>query len=334
MSTFGSNLDGSIDLTSVGATRGSCGSTINSDLNDSVDVTSMYVSRGESHGVSGRITSGRLASSRPIYELEAIVGSGKYSTVYRATRTDNGKLTAVKKVQVFDMDSSTRSDCITEVKLLQALDHPNIIKYLDSFIQDNELIIELEFAEGGDLAGLLEACKAGGRTLPEEQVWRYFTQVVSAAHHMHERRMMHRDIKPSNVFVTLGGTLKLGDLGLSRHFSSKTLHVCSAVGTPYYMSPEVIRGLPYDWSSDVWSLGCLLYELASLRNPFYKDDLNFYQLGKNINNCIYEPLPDSLSPELRTLTCQMLQQDPKLRPSIESVLDLSMKCLQTFKPIL
>jgi serine/threonine protein kinase len=69
-------------------------------------------------------------------------------------------------------------------------------------------------------------------------------QVLAATLHMHERRMMHRDIKPSNVFVTRSGTLKLGDFGLSRHFSSKTNNVCSSVGTPYYMSPEVIRCAP------------------------------------------------------------------------------------------
>lgn len=129
------------------------------------------------------------------------------------------------------------------------------------------------------------------------------------------------DIKPGNIFLMNETTAKIGDLGLSRYFSSKTLQVPthtraqmfaktrslalamlslpassftwlssrpsfpqaqSMVGTPCYMSPECIRGLPYEFSSDVWSLGCLLYEMSTLQNPFYGDSLNYYTLGKSI----------------------------------------------------
>lgn len=95
--------------------------------------------------------------------------------------------------------------------------------------------------QGGDLGALIEQRKKSCQPFTEEQIWQAFVQVLAATLHMHERRMMHRDIKPSNVFVTRSGTLKLGDFGLSRHFSSKTNNACSSVGTPYYMSPEVIR---------------------------------------------------------------------------------------------
>jgi len=96
-------------------------------------------------------------------------------------------------------------------------------------------------AQGGDLGALIEQRNKSCQPFSEEQIWEAFVQVLAATLHMHERRMMHRDIKPSNVFVTRDGTLKLGDFGLSRHFSSKTNNACSSVGTPYYMSPEVIR---------------------------------------------------------------------------------------------
>mmetsp|Transcript_11852 Transcript_11852/g.22579 ORF Transcript_11852/g.22579 Transcript_11852/m.22579 type:complete len:343 (+) Transcript_11852:428-1456(+) len=324
-----------VDMSSVGATHGSCGTTT-FDLSTSTDVTSgltqTHHANRDTAATPSRTVSGRLASSSTLpFQLEGVVGAGKYSTVYRAKHMVSGETIAVKKVQVFDMDSTTRSDCITEVKLLQALDHPNIIKYMDSFIVDNELIIQLEFAEGGDLGALIEQRRREGGVFEELEIWSSFVQVVSAAKHMHDRRMMHRDIKPSNIFVTSSGVLKLGDFGLSRHFSSKTAHVCSSVGTPYYMSPEVIRGLPYDWSSDVWSLGCMLYELATLQNPFYKDGLNFYQLGKNINNCEYEPVPNSFSEELRGLVDSMIQQDPKARPTIHGVYETASTCLHKLR---
>eukprot|EP00239_Pterosperma_sp_CCMP1384_P008296 CAMPEP_0197848944 /NCGR_PEP_ID=MMETSP1438-20131217/10552_1 /TAXON_ID=1461541 /ORGANISM="Pterosperma sp., Strain CCMP1384" /LENGTH=322 /DNA_ID=CAMNT_0043461425 /DNA_START=270 /DNA_END=1238 /DNA_ORIENTATION=+ len=318
-------------MSSVGATQGCSGTTI-MDMSTS-DVTSAFSPDARSRAStaeSSRELSHMSATVLSRYELEAVIGSGKYSSVYRARRLETGQNVAVKKVQIFEMDSNLRADCINEVKLLQALDHPNVIRYMDSFIENNELIIELEYAEAGDLAKLLQEKSASGTLFLESEVWQLFVQVCAACKHMHEKRMMHRDIKPSNVFITSSGVLKLGDLGLSRFFSSKTAHACSAVGTPYYMSPEAIRGQPYDWSSDVWSLGCLLYELMTLRNPFYKEGLNFYQLGKNISNCEYEPLPPGLSEPMRSLVMSMIQADPQQRPSVAAVHQMAMQALQSY----
>ena len=136
--------------------------------------------------------------------------------------------------------------------------------------------------------------------LSERDVWSIFSQLCSAVAHMHEHRVMHRDIKPSNVFLSADGVARLGDLGLSRWFSSKTAQAKSMVGTPYYMSPECIRGMPYEWSSDVWSLGCLLYELAALRNPFFKEGLNYYTLGNPSPAARWTRCPQQRAPSSRS----------------------------------
>jgi len=137
------------------------------------------------------------------------------------------------------MDPKQREKCLKEVKLMQPLDHPNIIKYKDSFIYNNELMIVTEWAEKGDLKKLMKIHQNEEALFDEQKIWSYIYQISSALKHMHNKRIMHRDLKPANIFIALNDSLKVGDLGLGRIFSDETVEAYSKVGTPLYMSPEV-----------------------------------------------------------------------------------------------
>lgn len=304
-------------------------------------------------GASGSGVRPRSSSRLSQYDVGAPIGSGKYSTVFCASDRRTGERVALKRVQIFSiMDKERRADCVNEVRSLQTLEHPNIVRYVDSFLEDNELAIVLEWADAGDVGKLLarvrgEECAGGAgaarggvgagdvgassdggelasELLPEHTIWSVLRQAASGLAHMHSRRVMHRDLKPSNVFLGSDGTVKLGDLGLSRVMSSKTVELQSMVGTPFYMSPEVIRGKPYDFASDVWSLGCLAYEMAALRSPFDKPGLNYYTLGRAIVNCAYDALPAARSSErIERFVKRCLQADPKNRASAAELVALA-----------
>jgi hypothetical protein len=156
--------------------------------------------------------------------------------------------------------------------------------------------------------------------LDEGKIWRYFTSLCKAVSHMHSRRVLHRDLKPANILFGARDKLKVGDLGLGRSMQEDTLLAHSKVGTPYYMAPQVIRGEPYDHKCDVWSMGCLLYELAALRSPFKAKGLDLFALIQRISTAEYPPLPCHYSRELRQLVTRMLSLEAADRPDMKAVL--------------
>jgi NIMA (never in mitosis gene a)-related kinase len=135
---------------------------------------------------------------------------------------------------------------------------------------------------------------------------------------------MHRDLKPANVFITTQGVVKVGDLGLGRYFSNNTVEAHSLVGTPYYMSPERLHEDGYSFKSDIWSLGCLLYEMAALRSPFWGENLSLVALCKKIDDCDYPPLPaGGYSVALMNLIRECLVNVPENRPDAAKVYSIA-----------
>ena len=151
---------------------------------------------------------------------------------------------------------------------LTDISHPNIVSYKEAFFSTNPdaLCIIMEYADGGDLYEKINKHKNMWTFFDEAEIWEYFIQIVKGLHRLHDMKILHRDLKCANVFLNQDGTVKLGDLNVSK--VAKLGLVNTQTGTPYYASPEVWKDKPYDYWSDIWSLGCVLYEMITLQPPF------------------------------------------------------------------
>ena len=193
------------------------------------------------------------------------------------------------------------------------------MRYRDSFVEAGTLHIVMDYAEGGDLHNLIKERR--GQPLREDQVLDYFVQLCLAMKHVHDRKVLHRDIKSQNIFLTQNRrVLKLGDFGIARVLNSTMELARTACGTPYYMSPEICDNQPYNSKSDVWSMGCLLYEMASLKCPFDAKDMR--GLVIKILRGAFPPLPRCFSSELTALVGRCLDRQPARRPTVNELLAL------------
>ncbi|XP_025423778.1 serine/threonine-protein kinase Nek8 isoform X2 [Sipha flava] len=251
------------------------------------------------------------------YQRIRTVGKGAFgvATLYRNTNKNN--LVVIKQINMLDMTAQERQLALNEAKVLSLLSHPNIISYYGSFEIDGVLMIEMEYADGGTLAEYLIGHKT--TLLPERQILEMFLQMSKAIQCIHQRNILHRDLKTTNVFLTRDRKVKLGDFGISKIMTTK-LQALTVVGTPYYISPEMCEGKQYDKKSDIWALGCILYEMTSLQRTF--DASNLPALIHFITKENFAPIPLSYSSNLKRLVNDLLQKNPLRRPDADYLVEV------------
>ena len=139
-----------------------------------------------------------------------------------------------------------------------------------------EFCIVTDYAEGGDLFEYIKNITKMRATFKEDLIWMYLKQILGGLKYLHARKIVHRDLKGANILLSADKRkVQVGDLNVSKIAKNSFLY--TQTGTPYYASPEVWRDQPYDHKSDIWSLGCLIYEMAALKPPFLgksMEDLN------------------------------------------------------------
>ncbi|NXL58623.1 NEK4 kinase, partial [Chordeiles acutipennis] len=245
------------------------------------------------------------------------VGKGSYGEVSLVRHQQDGKQYVIKKLNLKNASNRERKAAEQEAQLLSQLKHPNIVTYRESWQgEDGLLYIVMGFCEGGDLYHKLKEQK--GKLLPENQVVEWFVQIAMALQYLHEKHILHRDLKTQNVFLTRTNIIKVGDLGIARVLENQYDMASTLIGTPYYMSPELFSNKPYNYKSDVWALGCCVYEMATLKHAFNARDMN--SLVYRIIEGKLPPMPKDYSPQLVQIIRTMLSKKPEERPSVKSIL--------------
>ncbi|XP_066896174.1 serine/threonine-protein kinase Nek1 isoform X10 [Kogia breviceps] len=245
------------------------------------------------------------------------IGEGSFGKAILVKSLEDGRQYVIKEINISSMSGKEREESRREVAVLANMKHPNIVQYRESFEENGSLYIVMDYCEGGDLFKRINAQK--GILFQEDQILDWFVQICLALKHVHDRKILHRDIKSQNIFLTKDGTIQLGDFGIARVLNSTVELVRTCIGTPYYLSPEICENKPYNNKSDIWALGCVLYEMCTLKHAFEAG--NMKNLVLKIISGSFPPVSLHYSYDLRSLLSQLFKRNPRDRPSVNSILE-------------
>ncbi|CCF57087.1 hypothetical protein KAFR_0C00920 [Kazachstania africana CBS 2517] len=298
----------------------------------------------------------RRAECNSEYEVLEEIGRGSFGAVRKVIHKATNTTMVRKEIKYGHMNHKERQQLISECKILSQLNHENIVKFHSWDFNERlqVLYLYMEYCSNGDLSQLISLYKNEHKYIPEQIIWVILTQLLLALYRCHygedpatlvtiydrmklpsgsKNIVIHRDLKPGNIFLdgnksrtnnsakngsSAVGTVKLGDFGLAKALGNSIQFATTYVGTPYYMSPEVLRDQPYSPLSDVWSLGCVVYEMCSLHPPFQAK--NYSELQNKIKLGRFDNIPEYYSDGLMAIIKSMIKTDMNDRASIFELL--------------
>ena len=246
------------------------------------------------------------------FTKEKVLGKGSFGSVYLVRRKRDNKIYALKSVYMEKLNKKEQENSVNEVRILASVNHPNVIGYKEAFWDDSgsTLNIVMEYADDGDLHTKIEHMEKEGGFFSEDTIWNYSIQMIEGLKALHDKKIMHRDLKSANIFLVKDKhQCKIGDMNVSKVIKDKVLR--TQTGTPYYASPEVWNDNPYSYKSDLWSIGCVIYELCELKPPFHGKDLD--ELYENVCKGKPKRIKKTYSDELWQMIMMLLQVDVNKR---------------------
>ena len=250
------------------------------------------------------------------YIIEKKLGEGSYGVVYKIKKKNDNNIYVLKQISLKGLPENKKKEFKLEAEILSKINSKYVVKYDKSFEEDNTFNIIMEYCENGDLSDYITNQKKKGKPLNENTIWTFFIKITLGLADIHKMKILHRDLKSLNVFLKKDNDIRVGDLGIAK-LLNQTFFAKTFIGTPYYLSPEICENKPYDNKSDVWALGCIIYELCTYSYPFIANSQPalfqkiLYDKPKPIQN---------YSKELTNLITKMFNKNSKKRPNCLDIL--------------
>ena len=248
------------------------------------------------------------------YHILEKIGKGTFGIVYKAKRINDPLIYVIKQISLCGLTDFQIKQVKSEAKLLSLIKSNYVVQYYESFFENDDLNIVMEYCDNGDLCHYLSK---QNKPLKEELIWQMFIKITLGLSAIHKMKILHRDIKTLNIFLKKDMEIKIGDLGVAKELTQASF-ANTIIGTPYYLSPEMCEDKPYNEKSDVWALGCILYELCTYRHPF--DATNHGALILKILNAEPDPILAIYSSKLQKLVNQILEKKCEKRPNCFDIL--------------
>ena len=239
---------------------------------------------------------------------EVSLGKGAYGEVFKG-KMKNSNPCAIKKINLEKMSLTQKCRTLIEIEIHKKMNHPIVISLYDYAysIDDKYLYIAMALIEGEDLSKVIKKQMGLKKYFSEKYVVKLMYDICLGVQFLHHERIIHRDLKPQNIMITKEEKVLLADFGMAYDMNAHFQHLAeTVVGTPLYISPEILRKAKYDTKTDVWSLGVILHELLRLDYTFAKNAESLTDVFKNIQNGCYDPLPPVFSKKIGNLVQSML----------------------------
>ena len=253
------------------------------------------------------------------YIIKQTLGKGSYGIVYKVQKKYTNEIYVIKQIALRGLSQKEIDEVRQEAKILSSINSDFVVKYYDSFEENDNINIVMEYCDEGDLNDFIIKKKESQTLIEEDLIWNLFIKITIGLAHIHQMKILHRDLKTMNIFLKNGFQVKIGDLGVAK-ILLKNSFAKTLIGTPYYLSPEICQEKPYNDKSDVWALGCILYELCTFKHPF--DAKSQGALILKIMNNTPENINNTYSKDLCNLIHLLLEKESEKRPSCKDILNL------------
>ena len=212
------------------------------------------------------------------YKIIKKLGQGSFGAAYEVLNINDNKKYVIKEILMKEASKEEVDDLVKEAKILSTIHNDNVVKYFESFTENDTFNIVMEYCEGKDLKKYIDEHKQNNAKIDEKQIYKFILDICNGLIDIHSKKLIHRDLKPANIFLTKDLNVKIDDFGIARQLTTCNEYAKTQCGTMMYMAPEIIDGEKYNYKVDSWALGCIIYELCTLNYCFFPNQLYNYLL--------------------------------------------------------